>query len=38
VEFAEQLVEQGRSVANAAIEAAELRLRPMLIREAAQVG
>jgi HAE1 family hydrophobic/amphiphilic exporter-1 len=31
VEFAEQLIEQGRSVINAAIEAAELRLRPILM-------
>ena len=31
VEFAEHRLEQGRSVANAAIEAAELRLRPMLM-------
>jgi HAE1 family hydrophobic/amphiphilic exporter-1 len=31
VEFAEQLIEQGRSVTNAAIEAAELRLRPILM-------
>jgi HAE1 family hydrophobic/amphiphilic exporter-1 len=31
VEFAEQRLEQGRSVANAAIEAAELRLRPILM-------
>ena len=31
VEFAEQLIDQGRSVINAAIEAAELRLRPILM-------
>jgi HAE1 family hydrophobic/amphiphilic exporter-1 len=31
VEFAEQLLEQGRSVTQAAIEAAELRLRPILM-------
>jgi HAE1 family hydrophobic/amphiphilic exporter-1 len=31
VEFAEQLIEQGRSVIDAAIEAAELRLRPILM-------
>ena len=31
VEFAEQLVQQGRSIINAAIEAAELRLRPILM-------
>jgi HAE1 family hydrophobic/amphiphilic exporter-1 len=31
VEFAEQLLEQGRSIINAAIEAAELRLRPILM-------
>jgi HAE1 family hydrophobic/amphiphilic exporter-1 len=31
VEFAEQLIEQGRTVVNAAIEAAELRLRPILM-------
>ena len=31
VEFAEQLLEQGRSVIEAAIEAAELRLRPILM-------
>ena len=31
VEFAEQLIEQGRSVTAAAIEAAELRLRPILM-------
>jgi HAE1 family hydrophobic/amphiphilic exporter-1 len=31
VEFAEQLIEQGRSVTDAAIEAAELRLRPILM-------
>ena len=31
VEFAEQLLEQGRSIADAAIEAAELRLRPILM-------
>jgi HAE1 family hydrophobic/amphiphilic exporter-1 len=31
VEFAEQLLEQGRSVTEAAIEAAELRLRPILM-------
>jgi HAE1 family hydrophobic/amphiphilic exporter-1 len=31
VEFAEQLIEQGRSIINAAIEAAELRLRPILM-------
>src|SRR5258708_18090730 len=31
VEFAEQLIEQGRSVTGAAIEAAELRLRPILM-------
>lgn len=31
VEFAEHQLEQGRSVANAAIEAAELRLRPILM-------
>jgi hydrophobic/amphiphilic exporter-1 (mainly G- bacteria), HAE1 family len=31
VEFAEQLVEHGRSITNAAIEAAELRLRPILM-------
>ena len=31
VEFAEQLIAQGRSITNAAIEAAELRLRPILM-------
>ncbi len=31
VEFAEQLIERGRSVTDAAIEAAELRLRPILM-------
>jgi len=31
VEFAEQLREQGRSIVDAAIEAAELRLRPILM-------
>jgi HAE1 family hydrophobic/amphiphilic exporter-1 len=31
VEFSEQLIEQGRSITNAAIEAAELRLRPILM-------
>jgi len=31
VEFAEQLLEQGRTITNAAIEAAELRLRPILM-------
>jgi HAE1 family hydrophobic/amphiphilic exporter-1 len=31
VEFAEQLMEKGRSIADAAIEAAELRLRPILM-------
>ncbi len=31
VEFAEQLLEQGRSIIEAAIEAAELRLRPILM-------
>src|SRR5439155_120691 len=31
VEFAEQLIEQGRSITNAAMEAAELRLRPILM-------
>jgi hydrophobic/amphiphilic exporter-1 (mainly G- bacteria), HAE1 family len=31
VEFAEQLIEHGRSIADAAIEAAELRLRPILM-------
>src|SRR6201999_1611806 len=31
VEFAEQLLEQGRSITEAAIEAAELRLRPILM-------
>jgi len=31
VEFAEQLIEQGRSITSAAIEAAELRLRPILM-------
>ena len=31
VEFAEQLLHQGRSIADAAIEAAELRLRPILM-------
>jgi len=31
VEFAEQLLEQGRSVVEAAIEAAQLRLRPILM-------
>jgi len=31
VEFAEQLIERGRTVINAAIEAAELRLRPILM-------
>ena len=31
VEFAEQLIEQGRSIAQAAIEGAELRLRPILM-------
>jgi hydrophobic/amphiphilic exporter-1 (mainly G- bacteria), HAE1 family len=31
VEFAEQLIERGRSITDAAIEAAELRLRPILM-------
>ncbi len=31
VEFAEQLLEQGKSITDAAIEAAELRLRPILM-------
>jgi HAE1 family hydrophobic/amphiphilic exporter-1 len=31
VEFAEQLIEQGRSIIDAAIEAGELRLRPILM-------
>ena len=31
VEFAEQLLEQGRTIINAAIEAAELRLRPIMM-------
>ena len=31
VEFAEQLIDQGRTITNAAIEAAELRLRPILM-------
>jgi HAE1 family hydrophobic/amphiphilic exporter-1 len=31
IEFAEQLRDQGRSIAEAAIEAAELRLRPILM-------
>jgi HAE1 family hydrophobic/amphiphilic exporter-1 len=31
VEFAEQLLDQGRTIVNAAIEAAELRLRPILM-------
>jgi hydrophobic/amphiphilic exporter-1 (mainly G- bacteria), HAE1 family len=31
VEFAEQLMEKGRSITDAAIEAAELRLRPILM-------
>ncbi len=31
VEFAEQLIERGRTIVNAAIEAAELRLRPILM-------
>ncbi len=31
VEFAEQLIERGRTITNAAIEAAELRLRPILM-------
>ena len=31
VEFAEQLLQQGRTITNAAIEAAELRLRPILM-------
>ena len=31
VEFAEQLIEQGRSIMDAAMEAAELRLRPILM-------
>jgi HAE1 family hydrophobic/amphiphilic exporter-1 len=31
VEFAEQLLEQGRSITGAAVEAAELRLRPILM-------
>ena len=31
VEFAEQLIEQGRTIIDAAIEAAELRLRPILM-------
>src|SRR5258708_29474834 len=31
VEFAEQLLAQGRSITNAAMEAAELRLRPILM-------
>jgi len=35
VEFAEQLIDQGRSVINAAIEAAELRLRPILMTSVA---
>jgi HAE1 family hydrophobic/amphiphilic exporter-1 len=35
VEFAEQLIDQGRSVVNAAIEAAELRLRPILMTSVA---
>ena len=35
VEFAEQLREQGRSIAEAAIEAAELRLRPILMTSVA---
>jgi HAE1 family hydrophobic/amphiphilic exporter-1 len=29
VEFAEQLIEQGRSITNAAMQTAELRLRPI---------
>jgi len=35
VEFAEQLIDQGRSVVNAVIEAAELRLRPILMTSVA---
>jgi HAE1 family hydrophobic/amphiphilic exporter-1 len=35
VEFAEQLIEQGRSIADAAIEAGELRLRPILMTSVA---
>jgi HAE1 family hydrophobic/amphiphilic exporter-1 len=35
VEFAEQLREQGKSIAEAAIEAAELRLRPILMTSVA---
>ncbi len=35
VEFAEQLLGQGRSIAEAAIEAAELRLRPILMTSVA---
>ena len=35
VEFAEQLLEQGRSITEAAIEAAELRLRPILMTSVA---
>lgn len=35
VEFAEQLRDQGRSIAEAAIEAGELRLRPILMTSAA---
>jgi HAE1 family hydrophobic/amphiphilic exporter-1 len=31
VEFGEQLIDQGRSITSAAIEAAELRLRPILM-------
>src|SRR5207237_6767176 len=31
VEFAEQLIDQGCTITNAAIEAAELRLRPILM-------
>jgi HAE1 family hydrophobic/amphiphilic exporter-1 len=31
VEFAEQLIERGRSITDAAVEAAELRLRPILM-------
>jgi len=35
VEFAEQLIERGRSISDAAIEAAELRLRPILMTSVA---
>ena len=35
VEFAEQLLGQGRTIAEAAIEAAELRLRPILMTSVA---